>query len=178
MEHAMTDLRYPIGKFQKKEALAAADRAECIRHIGEAPGNLRAAIAGLSAAQLATPYRPEGWSVGQVVNHVADSHLNAYIRFKLALTEDQPPIKTYRENVWAELIDGRTAPPEQSLMLLDALHFRWVMLLRSLSEADLQRTFVHPDAGVMKLDFLLQLYAWHGQHHAAHITSLRSRSGW
>jgi len=174
----MTELRYPIGKFQRKEALTAAERAECIRQIAEAPSRLRAAVAGLTDAQLSTPYRPEGWTVRQVVNHVPDSHLNAYIRFKLALTEDQPSIKTYREEVWAELIDARTAPVEHSLSLLDALHFRWVMLLRSLSEADLQRTFVHPDHGVMRLEGLLQLYAWHGQHHTAHITNLRTRSGW
>ncbi len=174
----MTDLRYPIGKFQKKEALTAADRAECVRQIAEAPRNLRSAVAGLSEAQLETPFRPEGWTVRQVVHHVPDSHLNAYIRFKLALTEDAPAIKTYRENVWAELIDGRTAPVEHSLALLDALHFRWAMLLRSLGEADFQRTFLHPDSGLLKLDFLLQLYAWHGQHHTAHITNLRTRSGW
>jgi uncharacterized damage-inducible protein DinB len=174
----MTDLRYPIGKFQKKDALSPADRTECVRRIAEAPKNLRAAVAGLSDEQFQTPYRPEGWTVRQVVNHVADSHLNAYIRFKLALTEDAPAIKTYRENVWAELIDGRTAPAEHSLALLDALHVRWVMLLRSMGEADFQRTFLHPDACVLKLDFLLQLYAWHGAHHTAHITNLRTRSGW
>ena len=174
----MTDLRYPIGKFQRKDAITASERDECIRQIAEAPQLVRAAVAGLTPEQLATPYRPEGWTVRQVVHHVPDSHLNAYIRFKLALTEDQPAIKTYRENVWAELIDGRTAPVEHSLALLDALHFRWVMLLRSLSEADFHRTFLHPDAGVMKLESLVQLYAWHGAHHTAHITSLRTRSGW
>lgn len=174
----MTDLRYPIGKFQKQESHSAGERAECIRHIDEAPSKIRAAAAGLTDEQLETPYRPEGWTVRQVVHHMPDSHLNAYVRFKLALTEDRPTVKPYDEALWAELCDARNAPLDVSLALLESLHARWTMLLRSLGDAEFRRVLVHPENGVMSLDHLLQLYAWHGRHHAAHITGLRQRNGW
>ena len=174
----MTDLRYPIGKFESKETITDQQRQECIRQISEAPAKFRAAVSGLNEQQLNTPYRDGGWMVKQVVHHVADSHMNAYIRFKLALTEEGPAIKTYRENLWAELSDARVASNETSLLLLESLHTRWVLFLQSLTAEDFNRTFVHPDQGVKKISMLLQLYAWHGRHHAAHITSLRERMGW
>jgi uncharacterized damage-inducible protein DinB len=174
----MTDLRYPIGKFQKKSSITDAERNVCINHIEEAPVKFRLAVKGLNDQQLNTPYRPEGWTVRQVIHHVSDSHVNAYVRFRLALTEQEPTIKPYIESLWAELHDARTAPIEPSLTLLEQLHVRWIMLLRSIPPADFSRTLMHPDNGIMKLDDMLQLYAWHGQHHVAHITSLRERMGW
>ncbi len=174
----MTDLRYPIGKFKMEGDLTDAQRRKFIEDIAEAPAKLRAAVAGLSAKQIDTPYRPEGWTVRQVVHHLPDSHLNGYIRFKLALTEEQPTIKPYDQERWAQLDDARTAPIEISLALLDALHQRWTLLLRSLGPKDLERTFRHPEMGVLSLDAYLSLYSWHGRHHVAHITSLRERMGW
>ncbi|HXG63902.1 MAG TPA: bacillithiol transferase BstA [Blastocatellia bacterium] len=174
----MTDLRYPIGNFQVDNDITDEKRQVWIQQIAETPARLREAVAGLSPEQLETPYRPGGWTVRQVVHHVADSHLNSYIRFKLALTEREPTIKPYDEAQWAELIDGRAAPLEVSLALLDSLHTRWVMLLRSLSPEDFQRKFYHPERGPMNLNINLSLYAWHGRHHTAHITSLRERRGW
>jgi DinB superfamily len=175
---SMTSLQFPIGKFEKKAALTAAGRVEAIDVIAATPGNLRAAIAGLTPDQLDTPYRPEGWTVRQVVHHVPDSHLNAYIRTKLALTESEPTIKPYKEDLWAKLEDSRSTPIEVSLNLLDAVHHRWVLLLRSLAPADFARAFRHPEMGLMDLDTQVQLYDWHGRHHVAHITSLRKRMGW
>jgi uncharacterized damage-inducible protein DinB len=174
----MTDLRYPIGPFQFQGPLTEAQRQRCIDQIAAAPAKLRAAIEGLSPEQLDTPYRPGGWAVRQVVHHLPDSHLNAYTRFRLALTEDEPTIKPYFEDRWAELEDARTAPPEVSLALLESLHRRWVMLLRALKADDWARTLHHPEWGVVTLEETLALYAWHGQHHTAHITSLRERMGW
>ena len=174
----MTDIRYPVGKFQKQESITDAQREQCIREIAEAPSKLRSAVAGLSDQQLNTPYRDGGWTVKQVVHHLPDSHLNAYIRFKLVLTEQQPNIKTYHENLWAELHDARNAPIETSLTLLESLHTRWVMFLKSLQPQDFDRTLNHPDNGIMKIHTLLQMYAWHGRHHVAHITSLKERMGW
>jgi len=174
----MTDLQYPIGKFSFQAPLTEDDRQKCLDDISHAPANLRAAVSGLSEDQLDTPYRPAGWSVRQVVHHVPDSHMNAYVRFKLALTEEEPTIKPYAEDRWAVLADTRTTPIEVSLMLLESLHTRWMRLLGSLAAADWKRTFRHPDLGVMNLDKTLALYAWHGRHHVAHITSLRERSGW
>jgi len=173
-----TDLRYPIGKFHDDCPTTDEQRRKSIDEIAHAPSNLRSAITGLSAQQLDTPYRPGGWTVRQVVHHVPDSHMNAYIRFKLALTEDEPAIKPYAEDRWAQLPDSRTTPVEVSLALLDALHDRWVRLLSSLTTDDWKRTFRHPELGVMNLERTLALYAWHGRHHAAHITSLRKREGW
>jgi hypothetical protein len=175
---AMKDLRYPIGKFQWKGSLTEAERAEAINQIAEAPARLREAVKGLAAEQLDTPYRPEGWTVRQVVHHLPDSHLNAYVRFRLALTEDHPTIKTYDQELWAGLVDARTAPTEASLKLLEGLHERWVSLLRSMSAADFARTLNHPEHGTVGLDWMLGLYAWHGRHHLGHISALRERQGW
>ncbi len=174
----MTDLRYPIGKFELVTSATESQRREWIDNIARAPGIVRAAIKGLTEEQLDTPYRPEGWTVRQVVHHLADSHLNAYTRFRLALTEDEPLIKPYQEDRWARLEDARTAPVDLSLTLLDSLHSRWILLLRSMSAADFSRKFRHPERGVLALDTNLGIYAWHGRHHTAHITSLRERMGW
>jgi uncharacterized damage-inducible protein DinB len=150
-----------------------------IAAIAETPGLLRGAVRGLSPDQLGTPYRPGGWTVKQVVHHVPDSHLNAYTRFKLALTEDEPTIKPYNEAAWAELPDSRKVPIDVSLDLLDALHLRWVAVLRSMDPADFNRTLRHPEHGkIFTLRQMLGLYAWHGRHHVAHVTSLKKREGW
>jgi uncharacterized damage-inducible protein DinB len=172
------DLRYPIGEFKFEAPLTDDERQTCIDTIEQTSTQMRAAVAGLDDDQLDTPYRPEGWSVRQVVHHVPESHLNSYLRFKLALTEDEPTIKPYFEDRWAALDDARTAPIELSLDLLDALHRRWVWFLRSLKAEDYQRTFRHPELGIVSLDKNVALYAWHGRHHVAHITSLRERMGW
>ena len=175
----MTDLRYPIGKFNfEKSSNTEQERVQLIDQIAEAPARLREAINGLSAEQLETPYRPGGWTLRQVVHHVPDSHLNSYARFKLALTEDAPTIKDYREDRWAELADARSGPVETSLILLESLHKRWVTMLRSMGPDHFERTFKHPELGVVTLDRSLGLYAWHGRHHVAHITALRERMGW
>jgi uncharacterized damage-inducible protein DinB len=174
----MEDLRYPIGKFRAEADVTDAKRRRCIEEIAGTPDRLRAAVDRLSAEQLDTPYRPGGWTVRQVAHHLPDSHLNAYVRFKLALTEAEPTVKTYDEAAWAELADARTAPVELSLTLLESLHRRWVLVLRSLSPLDFARTFRHPEWGTVTLDWYLQQYAWHGRHHVAHITSLRERKGW
>lgn len=174
----MSDLRYPIGKLQAKPELTGAEREDLIHQIAEAPAELREAVRNLTEDQLDTPYRPDGWTVRQVVHHLPDSHMNAYIRFKLGVTEQQPTVKPYKENLWAELVDGKSSAIEPSLALLESLHQRWVAFLRSLSAADFARTVNHPESGVINLDRLLQIYAWHGQHHVAHITSLRERMGW
>jgi uncharacterized damage-inducible protein DinB len=177
------DLQYPIGKFawnRSGEGLLAseAERQEWLADIEEAPGRLWAAVTGLTDPQLDTPYRPGGWTIRQVVHHLADSHLNSYVRFRLALTEDEPTIKPYDEKLWANLSDARTAPADLSLTLLDTLHQRWVLLLRSLKPGDFFRTLKHPELGQVTLEKYLAMYAWHGKHHVAHITSLRQRSGW
>jgi uncharacterized damage-inducible protein DinB len=174
----MDDLRYPIGKFRYDGAPTEAQRKSLLDDIAAAPTNLRTSVQGLSDRQLDTPYRPEGWTVRQVVHHVPDSHLNSYVRFKLALTENEPTIKPYAEDRWAELADTRATPVEVSLSLLDSLHDRWVRLLRSLTAEDWKRTFRHPDLGPMSLEKTLALYAWHGRHHVAHITELRKRMSW
>ncbi len=172
------DLRYPVGKFKWEGSLSEEVRRRAIEEIAEAPARLRAAVAGLTPQQLDTPYRAEGWTVRQVVHHLPDSHLNAYTRFKLALTEDEPTIKPYDENRWSALEDARTAPVEVSLELLEALHRRWVLLLHGMPPGDFARTFRHPELGLVSLEKNLALYAWHGRHHVAHITSLRERMGW
>ena len=175
----MEDLRYPIGQFQYEGEPDQHRREQWIEEIAATPANLRAAVAGLSPQQLDTPYRDKGWTIRQVVHHLPDSHLNAYTRIKLALTEDVPVIKPYEEARWAELPDGRTAPIELSLNLLESLHHRWVMLLRQLTPADFRRRFIHPQHGrPIELQETLALYAWHGRHHVAHIASLRRRKGW
>jgi hypothetical protein len=175
----MTDLRYPIGPFAVAGEITAERRNGWITEIAEAPAHLRAAVQGLTDEQLDTPYRPGGWTVRQVVHHVPDSHLNAYVRFKLALTEDSPTIKPYEEARWAELPDTAGTVAGVSLMLLEALHRRWVVLLRSMDEAQWSRAFFHPELGkLVRLDYVLAMYAWHGKHHVAHITTLRDRMGW
>ncbi|HEY2064382.1 MAG TPA: putative metal-dependent hydrolase [Gemmatimonadaceae bacterium] len=171
------DLRYPIGKLARRSTLTTDDRRAAIDAIAAAPAQLRAAVRGLSAAQLDTPYRPGGWTVRQLVHHVPDSHMNAFIRFRLALTEDHPTIKPYDEAEWAKLADA-TMPVDISLDLLDRLHQRWVHLLRSLEDKQFRRTLNHPENGSMTLDAMLDTYAWHGRHHTAHVTSLRERSKW
>jgi hypothetical protein len=174
----MSDLRYPIGNFSMPTSITDAMRMQYIETIAETPAALRDAVSGLTDAQLDTPYRPEGWTVRQSVHHVVDSHINAYVRFKLALTEDAPMIRTYNEKRWAELEEARTAPLSLSLPLLEALHIRWVAMLITLTPSDYARPFVHPDRGQRNVDFNLAMYAWHGPHHVAHITSLREREGW
>jgi hypothetical protein len=174
----VNDLRYPVGKFQLPAAIADGNRQLFIEQIAEAPANLRAALDGLTEEQIDTPYRPGGWTVRQVVHHLPDSHINSYVRFRLALTEDDPPVKGYDEERWAKLADARNGPVEMSLTLLGALHVRWTALLRSLSKPDLERTFRHSELGPVPLNMALALYAWHGRHHVAHITALRQRMGW
>jgi uncharacterized damage-inducible protein DinB len=174
----MTDLRYPIGRFSYEEPPTEQQKQQFIDEIARTPENLKSAINGLSSVQLDTPYRPGGWTVRQVVHHLPDSHMNSYTRFKLALTEDEPTIKPYAEDRWAELEDTRSTPIETSLTLLDSLHARWVALLRSLTPEQWKRNFRHPELGPMSLEKTLALYAWHGRHHVTQITSLRERSGW
>jgi len=178
----MADLRYPIGKFEwippENEAQMAKRRVHYIDVLAKAPNDLRAAVQGLNEQQLDTPYRPEGWTVRQVVHHVPDSHMNAYVRFKLALTEENPTIRPYKEGEWAKLPDSKATPIEVSLQLLAALHARWVDLVRLLQPSDFARTLFHPERGEMTLDQLLAMYAWHSAHHITHVTSLRERSGW
>jgi hypothetical protein len=172
------DLRYPIGSFKLDGSPTDEQIKQAINEIAEAPAKLRAAVEGLTSEQLETPYRPGGWTVRQVVHHVPDSHLNSYCRFKLALTEDEPTIKAYHEDRWAELEDSRTTPIEVSLAMLESLHKRWVLLMKSLAPADFARTFRHPEIGLVSLAKNVCLYGWHGRHHVAHITSLRERMGW
>ena len=176
----MTDLRYPIGplKDHAKDHTTAEERAALMDEIQDAPTKLRAAVAGLDDAQLDTPYREDGWTVRQVVHHVVDSHVNAYVRFRWSLTEDAPMIKAYKEKEWARLPDAIGAPVEVSLNLLDALHARWLILLRAMSPEDFERRWASPDKGELGVDVLLQIYGWHGKHHVAHITALREREGW
>jgi hypothetical protein len=173
------DLRYPVGTFRPPTGATAQDRERWIGEIAALPVRLRAAVSGLAEAQLDMPYRPDGWTVRQVVHHVADSHLNAYVRFRLAMTEQSPAIKPYDEKAWAGLPDAFHAPVGVSLALVDALHERWVMLLRSVEAGDFARTLFHPAHDrELSLDWMLAQYAWHGRHHVAHITSLREREGW
>ena len=162
------DLRYPIGRFEYAGESTEAQRRENIDRIEKAPAALREAVEGLTEAQLDTPYRPGGWTVRQLVHHVADSHMNSFCRFRLALTEDSPSIKGYDQDRWSELSDSRTAPVEVSLTLLDGLHCRWVWMLRRMTPEDFARTFHHSELGAVTLDRTLALYAWHGEHHLAH----------
>ncbi|HEY7234230.1 MAG TPA: putative metal-dependent hydrolase [Gemmatimonadaceae bacterium] len=172
------DLRYPIGPFKRPASLTAAERRTAIDDIAAAPANLRAAVRGLDDSQLDTPYRPDGWTVRQVVHHVPESHLNAYTRFKLALTEEQPTIKPYDEDAWTKTRDVHSTPIETSLVLLESLHDRWVRLLGSISAEEFDRSLKHPESGVMSLHQMLAMYQWHGKHHVAHITTLRERNEW
>jgi len=172
-------LSYPIGRWKRPEGPATEGRRrEWIDQIAEAPAELRAAVDGLDNEQLNTPYREGGWTVRQLVHHVADSHLNAYARTRIALTEDEPTIKPYDQDAWAELPDARTHPVEASLRLLEALHERWTALLRGIPPDQMVRRFHHPQVGVLTVEETLSIYAWHGLHHVAHIRALRSRRGW
>lgn len=177
MEH---DLHYPIGRFVLPSSeLSPGERSEMIAQLEAAPMRLRAAVSGLNAGQLDTPYRPGGWTVKQVVHHVPDSHLNGYVRFKLALTEDAPTIKPYLEGKWAELPDAKSSLIEQSLMLLELINARWLLILRSMEPSDFARLLNHPEWDApLSLDAMLALYAWHGRHHVAHVTELRRRERW
>jgi uncharacterized damage-inducible protein DinB len=171
------DPRYPIGEFTFSSTITPDTRNEAIGAIAALPAWMREAVRGLSDSQLDTPYRPGGWTVRQVVHHVPDSHLNAYIRLKLALTEDNPTIKPYDEKEFAKLADQRL-PIETSLSLLDALHVRWMAVWTSMAPAQFTRPLYHPEIGPITIDYLLQLYGWHSRHHVAHITRLREREGW
>ncbi len=172
-------LKYPIGKFVRPARHTPESRKEAIGVIERLPSDLEAAVAGLDDAQLDTPYRPGGWTIRQVVHHLADSHLNSFVRFKLALTEENPAIKPYMEDRWAATADSVAMPVRPGLALISGLHARFTVLLRSLSEKDLQRTFYHPQRQVdVSLDDNLALYAWHSRHHLAHITRLRKERGW
>ncbi|OFW21585.1 MAG: metal-dependent hydrolase [Acidobacteria bacterium RIFCSPLOWO2_02_FULL_65_29] len=172
------DRQFPIGKFHRPLVpLEAGARAAHVDEIDRMPASLRSLVAGLTDAQLDTPYRAGGWTVRQVVHHVPESHMNAYVRFKLAVTEDTPLIKTYEEALWAELPDARTAPIGMSLDLLDALHRRWVTFLRALPDAAFQKAYKHPELGVVTLDTALALYAWHGKHHVAHVRLVAGARG-
>jgi DinB superfamily len=172
------DPRYPIGKYQPHAEVTPALRMRAIEAIAATPAKFRAAVHGLDDAQLGTPYREGGWTVRQVVHHLPDSHMNAYVRWKLALTENEPTIKPYDEARWAELGDTKNTPIEVSLTLLETLHDRWVRLLRSLKEDEFVRTFRHPGHGVRTLDWMLFLYEWHGKHHTTHIAELRKQKNW
>jgi hypothetical protein len=175
----LESLQYPIGRFSWNGESSPQIRGEWLRVIEETPAELRRTVAGLTGEQLDTPYRPDGWTVRQVVHHYADDHMNSYVRFKLALTEDAPTIKPYSEPLWGELPDARLGPIEPSLNLLAALHLRWVAAWRALAPPDWLRTFHHPRSGSeVSLDRLAALYAWHGRHHVAQIRALRVRSGW
>jgi len=174
----MEDLRYPVGRLELRMEASATERQRWVSEIAACPALMRAAVQGLSEQQLDTPYRPNGWTVRQVVHHVPDSHMNAYIRLRLALTESEPTIKPYNEALWAELADSRTAPVELSLSLLEVLHTRWIMLWHSLKDEDWDRTWRHPEMGRLTITALASLYGWHSRHHVAHITELRKRKGW
>ena len=175
----MDHLKYPVGRFSPQSGpLSFAQRSEHIASIEHHPANLRSAVRGLSDDQLDTPYRDGGWTVRQVVHHVMDSHLNSYVRFKLALTQDRPTIVPYDQDAWAALEDGRSGPVEISLSGLEGLHDRWTRLLRSLTEGQFGRELVHPEIGPISLDFMLELYGWHCRHHEGHVTQLRDRMGW
>ena len=174
----MTDPRFPIGKFHFDGPPSEDQRKNLINDIEQAPSALRAAVKGLSPQQLDTPYRDGGWTVRQVIHHLPDSHMNAYMRYKLALTEDEPTIKPYAEDRWAQLSDSQSTPVEVSLTLLDSLHTRWVHLLRAIKPEEWKRNFRHPELGTVSLEKNLGVYAWHGRHHVAHVTELRKRMGW
>jgi hypothetical protein len=171
------DPRYPVGRFQHPDAITTDDVQYAIFTLGNLPTNLSNATKGLDPGQLDTPYRDGGWTVRQLVHHIADSHMNAFLRIRFALTEDDPVIKPYDENLWAELHDS-TAPINWSLTLLEGLHARWVMLLQSLTEGQMQRAFLHPVNGPTTIEIATLLYAWHSRHHVAHIAHLRKRMDW
>jgi uncharacterized damage-inducible protein DinB len=172
------DLRYPIGNFQPVTEVTPEMREKFIQTIEELPSKLREAVSDLGDKQLDTPYRPDGWTMRQLVHHVADSHINAFCRFKLGLSEETPTIKPYDEALWAETADSKNAPIDLSLNVIDGVHARWAMLLKSMTETDFERRIYHPERGEMSLNSLLALYDWHSRHHRAHITKLRERNNW
>ncbi len=172
------DLRFPIGKFDSEIKVTPRLREQFIETIEELPAKFRQAIAGLSDEQIDTPYRDGGWTIRQLVHHVADSHVNSFCRFKFGLTEDAPTIKPYDEAAWAEMADSKNAPVDLSLNIIDGVHARWTLLLKSMTEADFARQINHPERGAMSLDSLLALYDWHSRHHTAHVTKLRERNDW
>lgn len=172
------DLKFPIGRYKAPTSIGPAEREAWIAKMASLPENLRQAVEGLNDAQLDTPYREGGWTVRQVVHHLPDSHLNSYTRFRMALTEDSPVIRPYNEAAWAELSDAKQAPIQPSLDLLRALHARFVLLLQSMNEDAFARGLEHPQLGRVRLDWMLGLYAWHSEHHVAHIQRLRSRKNW
>lgn len=175
----MDDLRYPIGRLSfVGRPLSTEERTALIESIEQHPSRMRSAVDGLTDTQLDTPYREGGWTPRQVVHHVVDSHINAYVRFKLALTEDKPTIRPYEEQLWAELPDAKLAPVEGSLAILETLHTRWVSFLRNLGPEDFGRPLHYPGIGDVTVDLLLEIYGWHGPHHEAHVTSLSERMGW
>ena len=174
----MHDLRYPIGQFKPAPPVDSEQRLALVAQLALAPSEMRTAVNGLTPAQLDTAYRPGGWTVRQVVHHLADAHMNWYVRTKLTLTEDQPVIKPYDEARWADTIEARTGAIEPSLLLLDGLYERWAALLGSLTAAQWSRAMVHPERGVLSLDATLPMLVWHGRHHTAHITALRKRMNW
>jgi hypothetical protein len=174
----MADPRYPIGSYTPDAHPTPESRARHIQEIAALPGKMRAALAGLSPQQLETPYRDGGWSLRQVAHHVPDSHLNAYVRTKLALTENVPTIKPYDEAAWARMKDSEATPIDVSLALLESIHNRWVTVLQAMKESDFHRKWNHPESGVHDMDWLLGLYSWHGNHHLAHITTTRERMKW
>lgn len=178
MANPSTDPRYPLGTSPRPESADAAKIPNFIASLAALPENLRSAVYGLNEEQLNTPYREGGWTVRQLIHHIADSHMNAYVRTRLALTEDWPVIKPYNEKLWAELEDARTLPVQVSLELLEPLHRRWVALFQSLSGADWQRGYQHPEQGRTNLLQMLAVYEWHSRHHVAHITELRKSKGW
>ncbi len=171
------DLRYPIGEFNKNFVVTPALRVEYIKTILALHDNLAGAVSGLNETQLDTPYRPEGWTIRQTIHHVADSHLNAFIRFKLSLTENAPTIRPYFEDRWAELADSKM-PIDVSMKIIQGIHLRWATLLMAMTEEDFKRELIHPESGVWTLEKTLALYDWHGRHHTAHITNLRARNNW
>lgn len=173
----MTDLRYPIGHFEHTGDVTPADRERWIDDIEALPEALRQAVDGISEAALDTPYRPDGWTLRQVIHHIPESHLNAYVRVKWTLTEEEPTIKAYNEAAWSELPDVGIVPIGISVDLLTSLHARWTMLLRTLSDAEWNRTFIHPETGLQRLDLTIGSYAWHGRHHLAHITTTLGQMG-
>lgn len=177
-ESEARQLQYPVGNFQHSGAIEDAQRKLWILQLKALPGELRAIVQDLTERQLETPYRPDGWTVRQVVHHLPDSHINSYVRFRIALTEDSPSIRPYQEARWAELNDARQGPIEPSLLILDGLHARWTSLLDSMNDKEFGCTFHHPDLGEVRLDWALGLYAWHSRHHLAHIQNLRHRMGW
>jgi hypothetical protein len=174
----MSNVRYPIGPFKTEDIITPEKRKQYVDQLAQTPEKLRGIVGGLSPAQLDTPYRPDGWTIRQVIHHLADSHTNAYIRFKMALTEDTPTVKSYDQALWAELEDSRTASVEDSLSLFEGLYRRWAFLLKSLSAESFARKLNHPDAGIISLDRYLGMCVWHGHHHIAHIQELRQKMNW